>query len=202
MPQEGELFSAGGPPSASSRRHREIAGRASPAGYIRRTHRRFPVDGSRGDWHYYVVMNRNTNAGAETAATRVTVSMASDLSRRFESFWKREGFPTRSEAIESLIRAALVRSEWEAGSGDVAGVVTLVYDHHEKALVGALIDIQHEFDRMVIAAQHAHLDHDNCLETIIVRGSPKSIQRFERRLRFLKGIKHIALIQTTTAGGS
>lgn len=143
-------------------------------------------------------MKRNTNAPSWSGAQRFTVSLPSELSRRFEAFWKQAGFPTRSEAIESLARDALVRAEWSAGGREVAGVVTLVYDHHEKSLVSALIDIQHDFDKVVVAAQHAHLNHDNCLETIIVRGTPKTIRQFERRLRSLKGIQHISLTETTT----
>jgi len=143
-------------------------------------------------------MKRNTHADAGSGARRFTVSMPGELSGRFEAFWRQQGFPTRSEAIESLVRAALVRAEWSGGRREVAGVVALVYDHHEKSLVNALIDIQHDFDKAVVAAQHAHLDHDNCLETIIVRGTPEAIRRFERRLRSLKGIKHISLTEATT----
>lgn len=147
-------------------------------------------------------MKRNTASAAPppdtTATARFTVSIAPTLARRFEEYWKDEGFPTRSEAVESLLQAALVRSEWSAGRDDVAGVVSLVYDHHEQKLVGALIDIQHDFDRLVVAAQHAHLDHDNCLETIILRGPAEDIRRFIQRLRSLKGLKHLALIEATT----
>lgn len=148
-------------------------------------------------------MKRNTTASpvspeAAGPTARFTVSIAPTVARRFEEYWKREGFPTRSEAVESLLQAALVRSEWSAGRDDVAGVVSLVYDHHEQKLVGALIDIQHDFDRLVVAAQHAHLDHDNCLETIILRGPAAEIRRFVQRLRSLKGLKHLALMEATT----
>lgn len=128
---------------------------------------------------------------------RFSVSLGEDLLRQFDGMWKAEGFPTRSEAVKAMIRQALVGKEWQAGT-EVAGAILLVYNHHERALVNELIDIQHDFEKVVIATQHAHLDHDNCLESVLVDGKVEDIDRLMKRIKSVKGVKHTTLMMTTT----
>jgi len=132
-----------------------------------------------------------------SGSVRFSVSLGGDLLKRFDRTWKGEGLPTRSEAVQSLIRQSLVQKEWQSG-GEVAGSIVIVYDHHERELAGELVDVQHDFEHIVVAAQHAHLDHDNCLESVIVRGRAAEVQGLVKKLKSLKGLKHVALMMTTT----
>lgn len=129
--------------------------------------------------------------------TRFSVSLESGLVRRFDARNAAEGLPTRSKAVGDLIRAALVRSEWVA-DGEVAGAIVLVYDHHRRDLVRRLTAVQHDGHDEIISTQHVHLDHDNCLEIIAVRGHPRDIEGLLLRLKALKGIKHAALAAGST----
>lgn len=131
-----------------------------------------------------------------TAVARFSVSIPQKLLAAFDRFWQAEGLPTRSEGVEMLIRQALVTQEWQA-RGTVAGAIVIVYDHHQRLLTGKLTEIQHHFEKTIIASQHAHLDHDNCLETVIVRGPASTIQKLTRRLKAVKGLKHLTLAMTT-----
>jgi CopG family nickel-responsive transcriptional regulator len=128
---------------------------------------------------------------------RVSISLEGALLRRFDRLVSEEGYPTRSEAIKSLIRRALVGRDWGRGR-EVAGAVSLVYDHHRRRLVNRLLDVQHEFGGEVIAAQHVHLDHHNCMEVITVRGRPARIRELVAALKSVKGIKHCELLATAT----
>jgi CopG family nickel-responsive transcriptional regulator len=128
---------------------------------------------------------------------RFTVSLDEELFEQFDREWQSEGFPTRSEAVKAMIRRTLVEKEWHSGK-EVAGAILLVYDHHEKAVANELIDIQHDFEKVVIATQHAHLDHDNCLESVLVKGKALDIDRLVKRIKSVKGVKHTALMMTTT----
>lgn len=132
-----------------------------------------------------------------SGAVRFSVSLGADLLRQFDATWKSDGHPTRSEAVQALIRHSLVQKEWQSGK-DVAGSIVIVYDHHEKSLVSELIDVQHNFERVVVATQHAHLDHDNCLESIIVKGKAADVEELLKKLKSLKGLKHASLMMTTT----
>lgn len=136
-----------------------------------------------------------------TERARFSVSVDELLLRQFDRLARREGFPTRSEAVADCMRQRLVAKEWLAGK-EVAGAVALVYDHHRRALVGRLMSIQHDFGGLIVTTQHLHLDHDNCLELVVVRGPAGSIRRLVARLKSVKGIKHHALMMSTMGAGS
>jgi CopG family nickel-responsive transcriptional regulator len=87
--------------------------------------------------------------------------------------------------------------EWKAGK-DVAGSIVIVYDHHERSLASELVDAQHNYEHVIVATQHAHLDHDNCLESIIVKGKASDVEQLVKTLKSLKGLKHVSLMMTTT----
>jgi CopG family nickel-responsive transcriptional regulator len=131
---------------------------------------------------------------------RITISVEEALLRQFESLVAGGGYPTRSEAVKTLMRKALVDQEWQKGK-DVAGAVAVVYDHHRGAIVKKLVNAQHDFGRLIVCTQHVHLDHDNCMEVIIVRGSSSRIRDLLARLKAIKGIKHSTLMMATTGGG-
>ncbi|MFH1367748.1 MAG: nickel-responsive transcriptional regulator NikR [Elusimicrobiota bacterium] len=130
---------------------------------------------------------------------RFGVSLNSGLLSEFDRHIKAKTYATRSKAIEDLIREALVKQEWEHGSGDAAGAITIVYDHHKRALVNDLLDIQHDYQDTIISTQHVHLTHDNCLEVIVVKGKPAEVQKLADELKSEKGVKHCSL--TITSAG-
>ena len=128
---------------------------------------------------------------------RISISLDDELLERFDGLIAEEGYPTRSEAVKGLIRERLVRKEWATGA-EVAGAVVVVYDHHRQSLVAKLMDIQHDSGGAIISTQHIHLDHDNCLEVIVVRGEAAVIRRLFTMVKSVKGIKHSELVMTTT----
>lgn len=130
---------------------------------------------------------------------RISVSLEKALLQRFDRLVADEGYPTRSEAVKALVREALVQKEWTKGR-EVAGAITLVYDHHKRSLVNKMLDVQHEFGEVVVATQHVHLDHHNCLEVVAVRGRVRRIRELVSALKSVKGLKHCALVMTTAAG--
>ena len=127
---------------------------------------------------------------------RFGVSLDEKLLKRFDKLILEEDCPNRSEAFRDLIREKLVKKEWR-GDKEVAGAISLVYDHHKRDLLNSLADVQHCFHHLIISTQHVHLDHDNCLEIVVVKGKPKEIERLAHRMRSTKGIKHGALSMTT-----
>jgi len=128
---------------------------------------------------------------------RFGVSMDEELLARFDVEVVRQGYANRSEAIRDLIRERLVREEWHAGE-EVVGVITLVYDHHVRNLEARITDIQHGHHHRVISTMHIHLDHDNCLEIIAVKGKGAEIAELASKLIGLKGVRHGRLTATTT----
>ena len=132
--------------------------------------------------------------------TRVSVSLAAALVRKCDAQIKAGHCPARSKAVGDLIRAALVQTEWLAGA-EVAGAIVLVYDHHQSDIVKRMTSVQHDCHEAIISTQHIHLDHDNCLEIVAVRGKPTEISAIVKRLKAVKGLKHVSLAATTTGVG-
>ena len=132
---------------------------------------------------------------------RFGVSLEKDLLGQFDKLCSEKRYENRSEAIRDLIRDRLVKQQWVDTKGEVSGVISLVYDHHKRELVDYLINIQHDHQGTVVASQHVHLDHHNCLEVIIVKGETKSVIELASKLRSTKGVKHGELVMTTTGKG-
>ncbi len=128
---------------------------------------------------------------------RFSISIEQDLLTAFDALIQARGYENRSEAIRDAIRRQLVHQEWEEGE-EVAGVITLLYDHHRPGIGEALTEIQHHALPQVIASTHIHLDITNCLEFIAVKGEAKAIERLADRLISLKGVKHGELTATST----
>jgi CopG family nickel-responsive transcriptional regulator len=128
---------------------------------------------------------------------RFSVSIETELLDRFLRIAKKRGWGNRSEALRHLIRDAMVREEWEADA-EIVGTITLVYDHHKRELTDKLTSIQHDHHDAVLSATHIHLDHDNCLEMIAVRGTASQVQKIADALVGTRGVKHGKLSATTT----
>ncbi len=124
-----------------------------------------------------------------TKLVRFGVSLEKGLLDQFDALVAERGYASRSEAFRDLMRGTLIEKEWKAGE-DVAGAVTLVYDHHRKDLLGRITDIQHDYHHLIISTQHIHLDHDHCLEIIAVKGRAGEVGKLADSLRSIKGVKH------------
>jgi CopG family nickel-responsive transcriptional regulator len=129
---------------------------------------------------------------------RIGVAMDSSLLKKFDDLIEERGYSNRSEAFRDLIREELVRKSWESPEADVVGTVTLVYDHHVRMLAEKLTDMQHDHHRNILSTLHVHLDHDNCLEVLVVKGKAKNVQKIADGLISTKGVKHGRLTLTTT----
>ena len=130
---------------------------------------------------------------------RFGVSIEEHLLKIFDRYVKEKEYSNRSEALRDLIRKELVEASWDDENEEVAGAIIMVYDHHGKELVENLVDIQHDYHDIIISSQHVHLDHDNCLEIIAVKGRIKKVYDLEARLKVAKGVKHTAVARSTLA---
>ena len=128
---------------------------------------------------------------------RFGISLDKALLDKFDQLIKEKNYANRSEAFRDLIRQELVRKEWKQGK-EIAGAINLIYDHHKRELVNKLMDIQHNYQKLIISTQHIHLDHNNCLEIIAVKGTPKEAQKLADTLKSVKGVKHGTISMSST----
>jgi CopG family nickel-responsive transcriptional regulator len=131
--------------------------------------------------------------------SRIGVAIETDLLSKFDRFITRQGYASRSEAFRDLIRDRLVGAAVEAPEAPVVGTVTLIYDHHSRMLPNKLMDLQHSYHDVVIATTHAHLDHDTCLEVIVLKGVSKRVRKLADLLIGTKGVRHGRLVLSSPA---
>ncbi len=128
---------------------------------------------------------------------RAGVAIDSDLLKRFDRFIRSEGYENRSEAIRDLIRDRLNLSSLKLDTAFVVGTITLIYNHHSRLLPDKLMELQHEYHDLIISTVHSHLDHDMCLEAVVVRGVLKRVQELADRLISIKGVQHGKLVMSS-----
>jgi CopG family nickel-responsive transcriptional regulator len=132
--------------------------------------------------------------------SRIGVAIDSELLRKFDVHIAKRGYTNRSEAFRDLIRDELIQKDWELPESQVVGTVTLVYDHHVRLLNEKLTDLQHASFHNVLSTLHVHLDHDNCLEVLVVKGKASAVKKIADALISTKGVKHGRL--TITSSGA
>lgn len=137
-----------------------------------------------------------------TKLVRFGVSLDHHLLDGFDRHIERRKYTNRSEALRDLIRDQLVSQEWLGGTDkESVATVTFVYDHHVRDLSRKLTHIQHDFQGHILAGMHVHLDHDHCLEVLVVKGKGSQIRAVADALMSVKGVKHGKLTMTTTGKG-
>ena len=129
---------------------------------------------------------------------RFGISIDDRLLERFDRLIEEKGYVNRSEAIRDLIRNMLVEERWEHTDEELVGTVTMVFDHHARELSRKLNQQQHHHHQEVVSSMHVHLDHDNCLEVVVVKGKAANVRRLASEMIGTKGVKHGKLVTTTT----
>src|SRR5215471_12826857 len=129
--------------------------------------------------------------------SRFGVSLEEDLLRSFDRSIDELGYANRSEAIRDLIRDHLIQKKVSKGEGELVGVVSLVYDHRTHHLGDILADMQHKAKVAINASLHIHLDENNCLEVVVIRGEAAKVHEVAGKLIATKGVENGKLVTTT-----
>lgn len=122
---------------------------------------------------------------------RFTISLDDDLAQQFDQLITRRGYSNRSEAVRDLLRGHL-EQEHQArdDTGYCVASLSYVYNHHERELAERLTEIQHRSHDLTVSTLHAHLDHENCLETVLLKGPAKAVRAFAEAMMAERGVRH------------
>jgi CopG family nickel-responsive transcriptional regulator len=129
---------------------------------------------------------------------RIGISLDRKLLAQFDKLIAEKGYSNRSEAVRDLIREKLIEQEWALPKGETVATLLLVYEHETMELSRRLARIEHEAFHHVVATLHVHMDHENCLEVIVMRGPGRELKELGDRLISLRGVKHGTFIPSTT----
>ena len=130
------------------------------------------------------------------AVVRFGVSLQEDQLEALDNYVRDSQFANRSQAFRQLISKNLVENKWQHNKV-VAGVITLIYNHHKRDLTLILTDIQHNYYDIILSTQHFHLDHDKCLEIVAIKGKALRLTELSDKLIAVKGIQHGELVMST-----
>ena len=137
----------------------------------------------------------------EQELMRIGVSLPDNLLARFDEIISIRGYSSRSEGIRDAIRNYITHYEWMKDvEGERVGTISLVFNHHQKGLVESLADLEHEYVDMIRSSLHIHLDRDNCLEVMVLKGEGSKVKTVAEKVMALKGVEHVKL--TTTSAGA
>jgi CopG family nickel-responsive transcriptional regulator len=127
---------------------------------------------------------------------RFGVSIKPDLLKKFDKNIKKKGYTNRSEAIRDLIREKIITEEIFDPDVQSIGTLTMIYDHHEGNLTDKLLNLQHKHNEEILVTTHIHIDYNNCLEILVLKGKVKKIQKLADSIKAIKGIKHGEVVIT------
>jgi CopG family nickel-responsive transcriptional regulator len=117
---------------------------------------------------------------------RFGVAMEANLVEQLDTLAKARGC-NRSELLRDLTRAEVSRTKL----GDkipAFAAVTLVYNHHVRELSERLTALQHDLGEQVRSTMHVHLDHEHCLEMIVMRGRSDQLKEVTSRMIGTRGV--------------
>jgi CopG family nickel-responsive transcriptional regulator len=127
---------------------------------------------------------------------RFSISLPKNLLHELDERIIGQGYASRSELVRDLIRERIVEEKWNMNTEEVIGVLTIAFDHHNRDLLGRIVDAQHGHYVNTICSTHVHLDHDNCLEVIIIQGKAPDIEHLSTAIGGIRGVKFAKLTRT------
>jgi CopG family transcriptional regulator, nickel-responsive regulator len=119
---------------------------------------------------------------------RFGVAMESSLIEQLDALAAIRGC-NRSELLRDLTRAEVSRTSLDEQVPAFAAV-TLVYNHHVRELSERLTALQHDLGEQVRSSMHVHLDHEHCLEVIVMRGRSDELKAVTGRMIGTRGVIH------------
>ena len=131
----------------------------------------------------------------DNSVIRFSVSLPEKLLVELDKKVNEQGYASRSEYTRDLIRERIVKDSWKDDNSEVIGVLTMIYTHQQNDLVDRILTIQHDAKIKIMCNTHVHIDHDNCLETIMIQGVVSEIKEFAQKIGGLKGVKFSKLVE-------
>ncbi len=132
---------------------------------------------------------------------RLTISVNGKLAEQFDQWAAAKNYQNRSEAFRDLVRRELSEGQFvEEPNTPCVAVLSYVYNHHERQLANRLNELQHHHHELIVTSQHVHLDHDHCVESVILRGPWQAVKACADQLSSQTGVQQ-AQLHTMPIGG-
>lgn len=125
---------------------------------------------------------------------RISISLPPKLLSEFNAAMQIAGFSDRSKAIQTALHSFIDQYEWQKREMENgAGTINMLYNNHMFDQDTLSTQIQHKYSGIISASTHIHLDADNCLETIMLKGEIRKMKELANSLSKNRGIKSIKI---------
>ena len=141
-------------------------------------------------------LDKSNNMKKRDLAKRISMSLPTKLLSEFDKIMLNAGYTDRSKALQTAMHSFINNHEWDSEKNENefvvwAGAIIMLYDNHVYDQDKKSIQVQHQYQDIINATTHIHLDENNCLETIMVKGNKKKIKELSRYLSQNRGIKNL-----------
>lgn len=124
--------------------------------------------------------------------TVISITLPSDLLKKFDQFSKARGYYSRSEAFRDAIRSLIAESEIaKAQTGNVAATLMITCEYARRETDLRMSEIRHEFDDIVVENVHRHINKQYCLDIFIAEGNHQRVLELIGRIRGMRGIQEV-----------
>jgi CopG family transcriptional regulator, nickel-responsive regulator len=129
--------------------------------------------------------------GGKEQVQRISISLPPKLLDKFDRSMENAGFKDRSKSIQTALHSFINENDWkyDSSSKTGAGAIIVLYDSHTYNQDTVSTRIQHRYGDVISATTHLHLEGDNCLESIMVKGNTRRIKELAKGLSKNRGIK-------------
>ena len=125
---------------------------------------------------------------------RFTISLDTRLAAEFDALIRARGYGNRSEAVRDILREKLEAERLKRQEAPFCvATLSYIYNHHARELAERLTAAQHAHHDLIAATMHVHLDHDDCLETVMLRGATAAVRAFADAVVAERGVRHGSL---------
>ena len=129
------------------------------------------------------------------SVVRFGVSFEKEVLDALDEYVLENKFSNRSQALRQLVNRHIVEKKW-LSNNQVAGAVTLVYNHNKRDIAKNLAEIQLEYRDEVLAVQRFTLNEKLSMEVISLKGISARLTELSDKLISEKGIQHGRLTMT------
>ena len=133
----------------------------------------------------------------------VSISMPEALLERIDAFADDHGYSGRSEVVREGTRTLLEEFQVQDLDGQVhTCTVTVVFEYCRPAVQQRLTGVRHEYDAIVSATTHAHVQDQYCMELFVLEGTTESLSGFVNTVRAVPDIRAVDYSIISPGNGS
>ncbi|MEM3614593.1 MAG: CopG family ribbon-helix-helix protein [Nitrososphaerales archaeon] len=127
--------------------------------------------------------------------TVVSITLPSELIKKFDAFIKERGYYSRSEAFRDAIRTLMAEAELgRLEATTVAAVILTACDIKRRDIDVRLVELRSDFEDIVVENLHRYIENEYCIDVFLAQGENKRVLDFIGRVRGIRGVQQVKTI--------